>query len=241
MSFYPQPAQQSEKRIIHQCPVRAPAGLLGYLDSLHTISTEQEDAIDRTEVEKVGFDNYMKDKYIALDQDKCWFVYQTCLATGARNVVEAGTSFGVSTIYLSLAVQQTIKLRGGEGRVIATENEPEKAARARSTWAEAGEGVADLIDLREGDLRETLKDGLADIDLLLLDIWAPLALPALRLVEPHFRRGAVVICDNSISSADRYADLQAYMRDPKNGYANLTVPFKNGLEMSVYLGRYGGT
>lgn len=72
-------------------------------------------------------------------------------------------------------------------------------------------------------------------------VWAPLALPALRLVEPHFRPGAVVICDNSISSADRYADLQAYMRDPKNGYANLTVPFKNGLEMSVYLGRYGGT
>lgn len=92
MSFYPQPAQQSEKRIIHQCPVRAPAGLLGYLDSLHTISTEQEDAIDRTEVEKVGFDNYMKDKYIALDQDKCWFVYQTCLATGARNVVEVSST-----------------------------------------------------------------------------------------------------------------------------------------------------
>jgi hypothetical protein len=51
------------------------------------------------------------------------------------------------------------------------------------------------------------------------------------------RLGAVVICDNSISSASRYAELQTYIRDPANGYTNLTVPYNNGLEMSVYLGR----
>jgi hypothetical protein len=87
MSFYPQPAQSSERRVTHQCPVRAPAGLLNYLDRLHDISTKQEEAIDKAEVERIGFDKYMRDKYIALDQDKCWFVYQTCLAMGARNVV----------------------------------------------------------------------------------------------------------------------------------------------------------
>jgi hypothetical protein len=88
MSFYPTPSSNAPDQVIHQCPVHAPAGILEFLNRLHAMSTEQEEAIDKSELERVGFDNYMRDKYIALDQDKCWFVYQTCLAIGARNVVE---------------------------------------------------------------------------------------------------------------------------------------------------------
>lgn len=92
MSFYPKPEDQATDVYVHPCPVRASAGTLQLLDRLHAMSTEQEEAIDKAEVEKVGFDNYMRDKFIALDQDKCWFVYQTCLAIGARNVVEVNVS-----------------------------------------------------------------------------------------------------------------------------------------------------
>ena len=61
-----------------------------------------------------------------------------------------------------------------------------------------------------------------------------MTLPALKLVQPHLRHGAVVITDNSISSAKRYEDLLSYMRNPGSGFANLTLPYSNGLEMSVY-------
>lgn len=61
---------------------------LQLLDKLHAESLAQENAIDPAEVARVGFDAFMADKYIALDQDKCWFLYQMCLAIGARNVVE---------------------------------------------------------------------------------------------------------------------------------------------------------
>lgn len=116
-----------------------------------------------------------------------------------------------------------------------------------------GEGIADYIDLREGDLRETLKQDLPEVDLVLLDsecclpvrpfsrsehpVWAPLAHPALQLIEPHLRSGSVIFCDNSVSSSSRYADLQSYMREPANGYTNITVPYHNGLEMSVFVGK----
>lgn len=63
-----------------------------------------------------------------------------------------------------------------------------------------------------------------------------MALPALQLVEPHLRPGAIVLCDNSVSSAARYKDLQAYMRRPGSGYANLTMPYHNGFELSAYSG-----
>jgi len=66
----------------------------------------------------------MRDKFIALEQDKCHFVYQFIRATGATNIVEAGTSFGVSSISLALAVRQNMdgaERRGisQNGRVIA--------------------------------------------------------------------------------------------------------------------------
>ncbi len=111
------------------------------------------------------------DRFVALEPDKCALVYLLLRANGARFVVEAGTSFGVSTIYLALAVSQNALAQGtAQGRVIATENEPAKAKRAREHWAAAGDPVQDWIELREGDLRETLKADLPEtVDFLLLD------------------------------------------------------------------------
>lgn len=68
-------------------------------------------------------------------------------------------------------------------------------------------------------------------------VWAALALPTLKIVHPHLRHGAVVLTDNTISGAKGYADLLKYLRTPENGFSNLTLPYTNGFEMSVYLPR----
>jgi predicted O-methyltransferase YrrM len=62
-----------------------------------------------------------------------------------------------------------------------------------------------------------------------------MALPTLKIVQPKLRRGAIIIADNTISGADRYKEFLAYLRNPENGFITSTLPFKNGLEMSVYL------
>ncbi|KAF9731710.1 hypothetical protein PMIN06_008513 [Paraphaeosphaeria minitans] len=90
---------------------------------------------------KDDFDRLLADKFIALGEDKCQFAYQLITAMGTTSIVEAGTSFGVSTIYLALAVAQTSIATGTTGRVIATENEPRKAAAAREHWRQCGELV----------------------------------------------------------------------------------------------------
>lgn len=167
-------------------PLRAPQHVLDLLSRLHAASLEQEAAISSkqkvfsseiiSEIEdkladqgdaKNEFDKLMLDKFIALDEDKCQFMYQLINATGATNVVEAGTSFGVSTIYLALATAQTKAATGKEGTVIATEKEPQKAAIAQGYWKECG--IEGHIDLRVGDLLETLKNNVPEVDLLLLD------------------------------------------------------------------------
>jgi len=173
---------------------------------------------------------YLRDKLVALERDKSEFCYHVCRALRARRIVEAGTSFGVSTIFLAAAVRDN-----GGGIVIATEYEPEKAAIARRHFAEAG--LAPFIDLREGDLRQTLASVDPPIDFMLADIWTPMALPALTLVHPHLRDGAVVIADNTTQFRDAYADYFAFIDDPRNGLRTMTLPFEGGLEFTVRASR----
>jgi predicted O-methyltransferase YrrM len=147
-------------------PVIAPPHIHTLLNRLHKESSTQEATLGAYFSATEGFDDLMRDKFIALDQDKCQFVYQLARAIGARNIVEVGTSFGVSTIYLALAVGQN----GEEGKVIATEKESTKAEKAREHWKEAGdELVTRYIDLREGNLRETLKLNVPTLDFVLID------------------------------------------------------------------------
>jgi predicted O-methyltransferase YrrM len=169
---------------------------------------------------------FMADKLVALEPIKAEFAYLMCRSLLAKRVVEVGTSFGVSTLYLAAAVREN-----GGGVVIGTEYEPAKAAFARESFRNAG--VADLIDLREGDLRETLKVIEGPVDFVLMDIWTEMARPALELIHPHLRTGAVILADNTDQFRHAYRHFFAFVEDPKNGLKTLTLPFQGGLEMVV--------
>jgi hypothetical protein len=60
-----------------------------------------------------------------------------------------------------------------------------------------------------------------------------MALPALELVSPHLRTGAVVICDNTQQFSDAYREYFAFVNDPQNGLRTMTLPFDGGLEFTV--------
>ena len=174
---------------------------------------------------------FLSDKLVALDREKAEFCYQVCRSLRAKRVVEAGTSFGVSTLFLAAAVRDNIRAGGGEAIVIGTEFEPQKAKAARTNFVEAG--LSDLIDLREGDLRKTLVNLDAPIDFMLIDIWTPMARPALELVAPSLRAGAVIICDNTAQFRDSYRDYFEFIDDPANRFRTMTLPFEGGLEFTV--------
>jgi predicted O-methyltransferase YrrM len=193
---------------------------------------ERNVAADRPPAEQAARTKaFLRDKLYALDRDKAEFCYQICRAIDARRIVEIGTSYGVSTLYLAAAVRDNVRAADGGGVVIGTEYEPEKARAARSHFEQAG--LSGFIDLREGDLRETLHRIDGRVDFMLVDIWIPMARPALELVARHLRPGATVVCDKTEQNRAAYADYFAFINDPVQHFRTMTLPFKGGLEMSV--------
>jgi len=168
---------------------------------------------------------YLKDAYIPVDPDQGKFLYVTARAMNAKTIVEFGTSFGISTIYLAAAA------RANSGRVVGTELEPRKVKVARENVAHAG--LAQFVDIREGDAMKTLASFDQTIDLLLLDGWKDIYLPMIKMLAPKMRAGSVVIADNIFTFKSALRPYVSYMQDRENGFESVTLPLGHGMEYSV--------
>lgn len=152
-------------------------------------------------------------------------IYLLCRAQRAIRVAEFATSVGMSTLYFAAAVRDN-----GGGTVIGSELVPEKIATARHNLADAG--LADLVDLRQGDAREILRDLGGPVDFMLIDGWPvgkgpSLARQVMEITAPQIRVGGLVMNDNGEE------DYLAYVRDPANGFRSMSLPLKGGTELSV--------
>ena len=163
----------------------------------------------------------LKDVPLAVSRETGALLYMLARSSRARTIVEFGTSFGISTLHLAAGLRDN-----GGGRLITSEFEPSKAARARDNLS-AG-GLLDLVEIREGDALKTLSADLPDtIDLVLLDGAKALYPEILELVEGHLKPGAIIVADN----ADDSPDYLARVRMPGSGY--MSTAFAEDVELSV--------
>ncbi|MDH6590316.1 putative O-methyltransferase YrrM [Variovorax sp. TBS-050B] len=192
--------------------------------AMAALAGEDHARLMRSKTGYLAFYGQLKDYALPVSREAGALLYMLARHGGARSIVEFGTSFGISTLHLAAALRDN-----GGGRLITTEFEPSKVARARANL-EAG-GLADLVEIREGDALQTLRTGLPEtVDLLLLDGAKGLYPEVLALVEPRLRPGALVVADN----ADYSPEYLARVRSPAAGY--LSVPFGGDLELSMRLG-----
>src|SRR4051794_3523778 len=169
----------------------------------------------------------MRDVYMPISPDVGRLLYMLARTRSAKQVVEFGTSFGISGIHLAAAVRDA-----GGGRLIATELDPIKAERAAHNFRAAG--LSEVIDLRVGDAFETLKSGLGGgIDLLLLDGWKEAYLPMLRFLEPQLAPNALVVADDLDIAPEALAPYLDYVRKPGNGYVSVEMPLGDRIELSM--------
>ena len=169
-----------------------------------------------------------KDLYIPLSPETGRFAYIVARSIQARRIVEFGTSFGISTLYLAAAVKDN-----GGGVVIGSELEPGKVVQARANIEAAG--LSQYVDIREGDAQETLRDAGGAVDMALLDGWKDLYVPILELLTPKIRPGGVVLGDNIKTFPKALAPYVARVQGGEHGFRSVTLPLGQGTEYSVRL------
>jgi predicted O-methyltransferase YrrM len=179
--------------------------------------------LKRSKTEYLDFYGRLKDFPLAVSRGTGALLYMLARSCGARTIVEFGTSFGISTLHLAAALRDN-----GGGRLISAEFEPSKAARARKNLTDGG--LADLVEIREGDALRTLRDDLPEtIDLLFLDGAKALYPAILGMTENRLRAGALIIADDAEDSPD----YTALMRSSAKGW--ISAPLDEGVELSMRL------
>ncbi|HUD80817.1 MAG TPA: class I SAM-dependent methyltransferase [Streptosporangiaceae bacterium] len=170
----------------------------------------------------------LQDFYIPISAEAGQLLYALVRAIRPQTVVEFGTSFGISTIYLAAAVTDN-----GTGRVVTTELSERKVKAAQSNLQQTG--LDGAVTILEGDALDTLADIPGPIEVVLLDGWKNLCLPVLRLLEPKLAPGALVAADDNSHAG--MAGYLEYVRDPANGYVTVSFPVEDGVEISSWTGR----
>ena len=173
------------------------------------------------------------DVYIPVSREQGALLYLIGRAIQARRVVEFGSSFGISTIYLATAVLDNLNSNpSAVGQVIGSELEPHKHALATQNLEAAG--LTAIAKILLGDAKETFQTVEAPIDLVLLDGWKELYLPVVKLLKPKLRHGAVVMADNIFTFKRALRPFVEYMQSGTNGFVSTTLKISDGFEFSVF-------
>jgi predicted O-methyltransferase YrrM len=144
----------------------------------------------------------------------------------SKVVLEVGTSYGYSTLWLAEAARET------QGRVITLELQSEKQQYAREQMRRAG--LADFVDFRHGDAIQSLENLETNVDFVLLDLWKDLYVPCFRLFHPKLNPGAVVVADNMLfpESARTHASVYRQHVRSQADMQSILLPVGSGLEVS---------
>jgi predicted O-methyltransferase YrrM len=156
------------------------------------------------------------------------FLLILALSSGARSIVEIGTSGGYSTLWLALAA------RTNGGRVTTFEVDPSKVALAREIFLDGR--VDDVVELRHEDALPALADFDAEADLVFLDAEKEDYERFLPAIVAALRPGGILVADNLLSHA---LELEGFRRAALEhpDLTGLVVPIGRGELVAVKAGR----
>lgn len=181
-------------------------------------------ARERKEREGKNSSDFLDKHMLSVGPDTGPFINLIARSMDAPHILEIGTSFGYSGIWLAEAA------RAAGGRVTTLEIDPAKSAHAKVMADKAG--LADYIEFQVGDAVELIGNLSSGVDFVLLDLWKDMYVPCLEAFFPKLNPGAIIIADNMIypggDSVERYGKAVR----AKPGISSVLLPVGTGLEVS---------
>jgi predicted O-methyltransferase YrrM len=155
------------------------------------------------------------------------FLHALILARRPQRILELGTSYGYSTLFLADAA------RAVGARLVTMELADYKQAHAREQLTEAD--LADVVEFRLGDAVEMVRDDSGAFDFALLDIWKELYLPCFEALYPKLAEEAVICADNMISPEIARPEVRQYRAavQAKADLQTALLPIGQGIELTV--------
>jgi predicted O-methyltransferase YrrM len=184
---------------------------------------ERIDKMGRTEMEQ-HLDEFLLSVGPATGQ----LINLLAKAAKAQVILEVGSSYGYSTVWLAEAARET------GGKVISLEIHPEKQQHVTASIKKAG--LAGFVDFRLGDARESLSKLDAQVDFVLLDLWKDFYIPCFDLFYPRLREGALIVADNMIFPEESRQNADAYRKHVKSraDIQSVLLPVGSGIELSRF-------
>ena len=118
------------------------------------------------------------------------------LATNRRRIVEVGTAFGFSTLWMALA-------QPADGTIVTIDPDRGRTDRARAWWREAGIADERIIQVTAKALDAFAADDPAlrgPFDLAFIDAIKPEYLDYVEAIVPRLASGALIVADNVLWS-----------------------------------------
>jgi predicted O-methyltransferase YrrM len=147
-------------------------------------------------------------------------------AARSKVIVEVGSSYGYSTLWLADAAKET------GGHVYSLELHAGKIAHAKSLLRRVE--LHDQVTFIEGDAGESIERLREPVDFVLIDLWKDLYISCYDRLRPLLANGAIVVADNMIFPPDNHANAVAYrnhlLADPQ--IDSVLLPIGSGIELS---------
>lgn len=182
------------------------------------------------ELEAFGRDNdkaaqERASKMLNITRDTGEFLAVLVRATGARRILEIGTSNGYSTLWLAAAARDT------GGHVVTVEHAAQKIQMAQANFERAG--LASAITIQHDDAQALLQRAAPGAsDLVFLDAERGAYVGYWPVLRTLLRPGGLLVVDNAVSHAQEMSEFMALVRADA-AFACSLVPVGNGEFLAV--------
>jgi predicted O-methyltransferase YrrM len=201
------------------------AKVLAVLDAYHERMRE-EDRVMREAPQSGGSGDWRDKVLLSVGPETGQLINILVRSLKAPNILELGTSYGYSGIWLAEAAQAT------GGRVTTMELQDYKAAYARDMAEKAG--LASHIDFKVGDAVQLINALPFKLDFVLVDLWKDLYVPCLEAFYPKLNPGAIIVADNMIRPGGEEVKRYGRAVRAKPGITSVMLPVGSGLEISRF-------